>query len=62
MGFPKMQTSFPYFDIIIFGVIAIFLILRLKNILGTKTDIEDPNFTKENGFTTFNTEIEVIDA
>ena len=42
-----MQTSFPYFDIIIFGVIAIFLILRLKNILGTKTDIEDPNFTKE---------------
>ena len=47
MGFPKMQTSFPYFDIIIFGVIAIFLILRLKNILGTKTDIEDPNFTKE---------------
>ena len=47
MGFPKMQTSFPYFDIIIFGVIAVFLILRLRNILGTKTDIEDPNFTKE---------------
>ena len=33
-----MQSSFPYFDILIFGVIAIFLILRLKNILGTKTD------------------------
>jgi predicted lipid-binding transport protein (Tim44 family) len=42
-----MQTSFPYFDIIIFGVIAVFLILRLKNILGTKTDIENPNINKE---------------
>ena len=38
-----MQTSFPYFDILIFGVIAVFLILRLKNILGTKTDINDQN-------------------
>ena len=38
-----MQTSFPYFDILIFGVIAVFLILRLKNILGTKTDINDKN-------------------
>jgi predicted lipid-binding transport protein (Tim44 family) len=42
-----MQTSFPYFDIVIFGVIAVFLILRLKNILGTKTDIEDTNINKE---------------
>ena len=42
-----MQTNFPYFDIVIFGVIAVFLILRLKNILGTKTDIEDPNINKE---------------
>jgi predicted lipid-binding transport protein (Tim44 family) len=32
---------------VIFGVIAVFLILRLKNILGTKTDIEDPNTNKE---------------
>ena len=45
-----MQTSFPYFDIVIFGVIAVFLILRLKNILGTKTDIEDPNINKEQFF------------
>ena len=36
-----MQNGFPYLDILIFGVIAIFLILRLKNILGTKTDFED---------------------
>jgi predicted lipid-binding transport protein (Tim44 family) len=42
-----MQTSFPYFDILIFGVITVFLILRLKNILGTKTDIEDSNINKE---------------
>jgi predicted lipid-binding transport protein (Tim44 family) len=43
----KMQTSFPYFDILIFGVIAVFLILRLKNILGTKTGIDDPDVSKE---------------
>jgi predicted lipid-binding transport protein (Tim44 family) len=42
-----MQTSFPYFDIVIFGVIAVFLILRLKNILGTKTDINDQNVNKK---------------
>ena len=42
-----MQTSFPYFDILIFGVIAVFLILRLKNILGTKTGIDDPDVSKE---------------
>ena len=41
-----MQDSFPYIDILIFGVIAIFLIFRLKNILGTKTGFEDSN-TKE---------------
>ena len=36
-----MQNGFPYLDILIFGVIAIFLIFRLKNILGTKTDFEE---------------------
>ncbi len=41
-----MQNGFPYLDILIFGVIAIFLIFRLKNILGTKTDFED-NSLKE---------------
>ena len=41
-----MQNGFPYLDILIFGVIAIFLIFRLKNILGTKTDFED-NVVKE---------------
>ena len=42
-----MQSSFPYFDILIFGVIAVFLILRLKNILGTKTDTNNQNINKK---------------
>ena len=41
-----MQNSFPYVDILIFGVIAIFLIFRLKNILGTKTGFEETNVNK----------------
>ena len=43
-----MQNSFPYIDILIFGIIAIFLIFRLKNILGTKTGFEETNVNKEN--------------
>ncbi len=42
-----MQDSFPYLDILIFGVIAIFLIFRLKNILGTKTGFEETNYNKK---------------
>ena len=42
-----MQNSFPYLDILIFGVIAIFLIFRLKNILGTKTGFEETNLNKK---------------
>ena len=42
-----MQNSFPYIDILIFGVIAIFLIFRLKNILGTKTGFEETNLNKK---------------
>ena len=41
-----MQNSLPYLDIWIFAIIAVFLIFRLKNILGTKTDFEDSNFNK----------------
>ena len=49
-----MQLSLPYIDIIIFAIIAIFLVYRLKNILGqnsegneqnSKIDIERKNFT-----------------
>ena len=48
-----MQNGFPYLDILIFGVIAIFLIFRLKNILGTKTGFEETNIIKnqDNQFT-----------
>jgi predicted lipid-binding transport protein (Tim44 family) len=48
-----MQNGFPYLDILIFGVIAIFLIFRLKNILGTKTGFEETNISKkqDNQFT-----------
>ena len=42
-----MQNSFPYIDILIFGVIAIFLIFRLKNILGTKTGLEETNVNEK---------------
>ena len=42
-----MQNNFPYIDILIFGVIAIFLIFRLKNILGTKTGFEETNMSEK---------------
>ena len=41
-----MQNGLPYLDILIFAIIAVFLIFRLKNILGAKTDFEDSNFNK----------------
>ena len=44
----NMQNSFPYIDILIFGVIAIFLIFRLKNILGTKTGFEETSVNEKN--------------
>jgi predicted lipid-binding transport protein (Tim44 family) len=44
----NMQSGLPYLDILIFGVIAIFLIIRLKNILGTKTGFDNSNIEKEN--------------
>ena len=42
-----MQNGFPYIDILIFGIIAIFLVFRLKNILGTKTGFEETNVNKK---------------
>ena len=35
-----MQLSLPFIDIIIFAIIAVFLIYRLKNILGEKTGFD----------------------
>ena len=43
-----MQNGLPYLDILIFAIIAVFLIFRLKNILGTKTGFEDTNLQKDN--------------
>ena len=42
-----MQNGLPYLDIIIFAIIAVFLIFRLKNILGSKTGFEDANSHKD---------------
>ena len=42
-----MQNGLPYLDILIFGIIAVFLIFRLKNILGTKSGYEDTEFKKD---------------
>ena len=44
----NMQSGLPYLDILIFGVIAVFLILRLKNILGSKTGYDSSDIKKEN--------------
>ena len=38
-----MQFSLPFIDIIIFAIIAVFLIYRLKNILGEKTGFDPAN-------------------
>ena len=37
-----MSSNFPYFDIVIFGLVAVFLVLRLRSILGTRTGLEKP--------------------
>ena len=36
-----MQLSLPFIDIIIFAIIAIFLVYRLKNILGQNSDVNE---------------------
>ena len=38
-----MQFSLPFIDIIIFAVIAIFLVYRLKNILGQNSEGNEQN-------------------
>ena len=39
-----MPEEFPYADIIILALIAGFILLRLRSILGQKTGHENPNF------------------
>ena len=38
-----MQFSLPFIDIIIFAIIAVYLIYRLKNILGQNTGFDQNN-------------------
>ena len=38
-----MQLSLPFIDIIIFAIIAIFLVYRLKSILGQNSDGNEKN-------------------
>ena len=38
-----MQLSLPFIDIIIFAIIAIFLVYRLKSILGQNSDVNEQN-------------------
>ena len=49
-----MQNNLPYIDILIFGIIAVFLIYRLKNILGTKTGFEKSNINEKKQDKQFN--------
>ncbi len=49
-----MQNNLPYIDILIFGIIAVFLIYRLKNILGTKTGFEKSNINEKTQDKQFN--------
>jgi predicted lipid-binding transport protein (Tim44 family) len=49
-----MQNNLPYIDILIFGIIAVFLIYRLKNILGTKTGFEKFNINEKTQDKQFN--------
>ena len=48
-----MQLSLPFIDIIIFAVIAIFLVYRLKNILGQNSDGNDRNNKIDGGEKSF---------
>lgn len=39
-----MSEEFPYADIIIIALVVVFILLRLRSILGQKTGHENPNF------------------
>ena len=49
-----MQLSLPFIDIIIFAIIAIFLVYRLKNILGQNSDGNEQNNKIDIGKKDFN--------
>ena len=54
-----MQNSLPYLDILIFAIIAIFLVFRLKNILGTKSELDETKVKKDNDTNNFSNVISI---
>ena len=54
-----MQNSLPYLDILIFAIIAIFLVFRLKNILGTKSELDETKVKKDNDTNEFSNVISI---
>lgn len=54
-----MQNGLPYLDILIFAIIAIFLVFRLKNILGTKSEFDETKVKKENDTNNFSNVISI---
>lgn len=54
-----MQNGLPYLDILIFAIIAIFLVFRLKNILGTKTELDETKVKKDNDTNNFSNVISI---
>ena len=56
-----MSNNFNYIDIILLGMIAGFIILRLRNVLGRKTGHQDKVFTKftEKEFKNFKKEVNI---
>jgi predicted lipid-binding transport protein (Tim44 family) len=54
-----MQNGLPYLDILIFAIIAIFLVFRLKNILGTKAELDETKVKKDNDTNNFSNVISI---
>ena len=54
-----MQNGLPYLDILIFAIIAIFLVFRLKNILGTKAELDGTKVKKDNDTNNFSNVISI---
>jgi predicted lipid-binding transport protein (Tim44 family) len=54
-----MQNSLPYLDILIFAIIAIFLVFRLKNILGIKSELDETKVKKDNDTNNFSNVISI---
>lgn len=54
-----MQNGLPYLDILIFAVIAIFLVFRLKNILGTKAELDETKVKKDKDTNNFSNVISI---